>query len=122
MTIQVYTLSTCSTSKKILSEAGLNNQNAIIQDIKTNPITIKQLELMHTFCGSYDSLFSKRSQKYKNVKPEFGELSEEQCKALILQEYTFLKRPVIIVNGKIFIGNSAQNVAQLKQEITLIIA
>ena len=41
-------------------------------------------------------------------------LSEENYKSLILEHYTFLKRPVIVNSGQIFIGNSKKVVAQAK--------
>ena len=45
------------------------------------------------------------------------QLTEEDFKGLILQEYTFLKRPVAIVNNQIFIGNAKQTVEDLKKAI-----
>ena len=45
------------------------------------------------------------------------ELSEQDYKDLILDHYTFLKRPVIIYNDKIFIGNSKKTVAAAKAAI-----
>ena len=44
-------------------------------------------------------------------------LSDSDYKALILEEYTFLKRPVIILEGKIFIGNSKQVVKSVSEEL-----
>ena len=41
-------------------------------------------------------------------------LAESDYKALILDEYTFLKRPVVLLNDQIFIGNSKKNLEQLK--------
>jgi arsenate reductase len=36
---------------------------------------------------------------------------------LILDEYTFLKRPVIIIDQEIFIGNSKKSVEALKEKL-----
>lgn len=117
MAIKVYTLSTCSTSKRILKELNLNKDNAEIQDIKLKKITTPQLEHMRELSGSYESIFSKRAQKYKTVKPIDRELTEDEIKNLILEEYTFLKRPIIIIDNQIFIGNSKKNVEKLKLEL-----
>jgi len=38
-------------------------------------------------------------------------LTENDYKRLILQEYTFLKRPVIIYEDKIFVGNEGKTVS-----------
>ena len=83
-----------------------------LQDIKTEAITSDQLEVMHQLAGSYEALFSKRAQLYRQRNLKEQSLSEEDYKNLILEHYTFLKRPVMIVNEKIFIGNSKNVVAQ----------
>ena len=44
-------------------------------------------------------------------------LSETDYKQYILDEYTFLKRPVFILNNEIFIGNSKKVVQALKEKI-----
>ena len=87
------------------------------QDIKTEKITTSQIEEMHSLSGSYDSLFSRRAMKYKSMGLKEKVLSESDYKELILEEYTFLKRPVIILEDKIFIGNSKQVVISVQEEL-----
>jgi arsenate reductase (glutaredoxin) len=87
------------------------------QDIKTEKITTSQIEEMHSLSGSYDSLFSRRAMKYRSMGLKEKELSESDYKELILEEYTFLKRPVIILEDKIFIGNSKQVVISVQEEL-----
>jgi len=41
-------------------------------------------------------------------------LGELDYKKYILDEYTFLKRPVILINDEIFIGNSKKIIEQAK--------
>lgn len=84
-----------------------------IQDIKEQPLTLSQLEEMKELAGSYEALFSRRAKKYKEMDLKGRQLSEADYKQLILEEYTFLKRPVIIIDDKIFIGSSKKNVANL---------
>jgi len=45
------------------------------------------------------------------------QLNEKDYRKYILLEYTFLKRPVIIVDNEIFIGNSKKTVAAAKAAI-----
>lgn len=85
-----------------------------LQDIKTQPVTAKQLEEMHRLAGSYEALFSRRSQKYRPMGLHEKTLGEQDYRDLILQEYSFLKRPVAIADGKIFIGNDKKTVEALK--------
>ena len=86
-----------------------------LQEIKTQPISISQLEDMYTLSVSYESLFSRRAKKYKSMGLKDQILNETDYKQLILSDYTFLKRPVIIVNERIFIGSDKKNLQQLKE-------
>lgn len=114
---KVYYLSTCSTCNRIMKDAKLN-EGFELQDIKTNKITTQQIEEMHELAGSYESLFSRRAMKYKAMGLNNKELSEFDYKQLILEEYTFLRRPVVLIDNQIFIGNSAKTVELIKN-ITL---
>lgn len=107
---KIYHLSTCSTCQRIIKELNLNELGLDFQDIKTNKITPEQLEQMAVNSGSYESLFSRRALKYKSLGLAEKTLSEEDYKNLILEEYTFLKRPVIIVGDQQFVGNSKKNI------------
>lgn len=113
---KVYHLATCSTCARIIKELALNDSFEL-QDIKTEAITTTQLEQMQEMSGSYESLFSRRAMKYKSMGLAEKELSEEYYKNLILEEYTFLKRPVIIVDSEIFVGNSKKVVEAAKASI-----
>ena len=112
---KIYYLSTCSTCTRIIKELNLDDSFEF-QDIKANKITIEQIEQMQKMSGSYDSLFSKRAMKYKSMGLKEKSLSETDIKELILNEYTFLKRPVVILNDKIFIGNSKKVVEAIANE------
>ncbi len=81
-----------------------------MQDIKENEITVKQLEELKALAGSYEALFSKRAKLYKERDLKNENLTEEDYKSFILEHYTFLKRPVIVINNQIFIGNSSKTV------------
>lgn len=114
-TMKVYYLSTCNTCTRILNEIG--TEGLTLQDIKTESITKEQLEEMHALAGSYEALFSKRAMKYRSMGLNEMELSEADLKKYILEEYTFLKRPVAIVDGEIFIGSAKKNVEALKSAV-----
>lgn len=110
---KAYTLSTCDTSKKILKAANITSDKFEIKDIKAHALEESELNEMHQLAGSYEALFSRRAQKYKSMELKDKRLSEDDYKNLILQEYTFLKRPVVIIDEEIFIGNSKKNVEAL---------
>ncbi|AXT61595.1 hypothetical protein D1816_14965 [Aquimarina sp. AD10] len=113
---KIYHLSTCDTCKRILNELAPSS-DIILQDIKTEEITNDQLNEMQQLAGSYEALFSKRARLYKERDLKNQALSEDDYKNLILEHYTFLKRPVIILNDQIFIGNSKKVVAAAKEAI-----
>lgn len=113
---KAYYLSTCSTCQKILAQIQ-KPDNFNMQDIKTNTITAEQLKEMKELAGSYESLFSRRAMKYRAMGLHEKELSENDYEQLILEEYTFLKRPVFIVEDKIFVGNSKKTVESFLSEI-----
>ncbi|PIB35260.1 hypothetical protein BFP72_07545 [Reichenbachiella sp. 5M10] len=103
---KIYYLSSCSTCSRIIKELGLTPDNIIMQDIKTEAMTAAQVDEMKALTGSYESLFSRRSMKYKAWGLADKELGEDDYKKYILEEYTFLKRPVLLIDGQIFVGNS----------------
>lgn len=113
---KVYYLKTCSTCIRILKELNLPSE-FILQDIKTEEITAKQLEAMKDLAGSYEALFSKRSKLYKEMDLKNQKLEERDYKHYILEHYTFLSRPVIINEDTIFIGNSKNVVDAAKVAI-----
>jgi arsenate reductase len=114
---KIYYLSTCSTCTRIITELGLKTKKFEFQDIKTEKITASQLAEMKKMAGSYEALFSRVALKYRALGLDKKKLDEDDYKKYILEEYTFLKRPVIIINDKIFVGNSKNNIAAAKAEL-----
>lgn len=113
---KIYHLSTCNTCQRIIKELQ-PLQGFDLQDIKTQPITTEQLEEMRALTDSYEALFSRRAMLFRKRGLNEKELHESDYKNLILDHYTFLKRPVIIFNDKIFIGNSKKVVEAAKEAI-----
>ncbi len=113
---KAYHLSTCDTCKRILKELDLPDDFEL-QDIKNKAISKEQLEQMHELAGSYESLFSKKARLYKERDLKNKSLKETDYKELILEHYTFLKRPVIINGDEIFIGNSKKIVEAAKSSV-----
>ena len=113
---KIYHLSTCDTCQRILKELQPLTDFEL-QDIKNKAITIEQLEEMKALAGGYEALFSKRARLYREKGLNEKQLSETDFKNLILEQYTFLKRPVILVENKIFVGNSKKVIEAAKTAI-----
>lgn len=112
---KMYHLGNCTTCQAIIKETGVDQKGFAIQDIKFEKITAAQLDEMKKMAGSYESLFSRRAMKYKELGLKDKKLTEKDYRQFILDEYTFLKRPVTIINDKIFIGNDKKTVEAVKQ-------
>ncbi len=110
---KIYYLASCDTCRKIIKSLPKDHK-LVFHDIKQDPITVEELEQMRELSGSYEALFSKKAQLYKSMDLKNKSLTEDDFKKYILEHYTFLSRPVFIINGKIYIGNSQQNMHQVQ--------
>ncbi len=112
----VFYLSSCSTCKRILDSVNLPEDFAQ-QDIKNQPMTAAQLDELKALSGSYEALFSKRAQLYRQRNLKAQNLTESDYRTLLLEHYTFLKRPVFVIDGQVYIGNSKKIVAQVQEAL-----
>jgi len=114
---KIYHLGNCTTCQAIIKETNIDKKGYEMQEIKTEKITPAQLDEMKKMAGSYEALFSRRAIKYKEMGLKNKNLSEKDIRKLILDEYTFLKRPVVIKDKEIFIGSEKKNVESLKKAV-----
>ncbi len=112
---KVYFLQTCDTCRRILKEVNIDGFEK--QEIKSTPLTVNQLEELYNLTNSYEALFNKRAKLYREMDLKNQNLTEQDYRQHILDEYTFLKRPVFIVEDEIFVGNSKKNIENLKNKL-----
>ena len=112
---KVYHLGNCTTCQAIIKETEVDKKGFEMQDIKFEKITPVQLGEMKKMAGSYEALFSRRAMKYKELGLKDKKLEEKDYRQFILDEYTFLKRPVVIIKDKIFVGSEKKTIEALKQ-------
>jgi arsenate reductase-like glutaredoxin family protein len=105
---KIYYLKTCDTCRRILKEMDI--EGFILQEIKTEPITVKQLDELFSLTNNYEVLFSKRAKKFKQMDLKSQNLIEKDYRQLILDEYTFLRRPIIINGNEVYVGNTKKRV------------
>ena len=108
----IYYLASCDTCRKIIKSLP-NSDTLTFHDIRQNPISDVELEQMHQLAGSYEALFSKKAQLYKSLGLKDKNLTEADFKKYLLEHYTFLSRPVFIINNQIYIGNSQKNILEV---------
>ena len=111
---KIYYLGNCTTWQAIAKETAIDKKGFDMQDIKFEKLTLAQLEEMKNKVGSYEALFSRRALKYKELGLKDKKLDEKDYKNLLLEEYTFLKRPVVFIADKIFVGSEKKTVEALK--------
>lgn len=114
---KIYHLGNCTTCQAIIKDTKLDKKGFDMQEIKTEKITAAQLDEMKKMAGSYEALFSRRALKYKELGLKDKALAEKDYRHYILEEYTFLKRPVVILNDAIFIGSEKKTQEALKQAL-----
>ena len=115
---KIYHLANCSTCQRIIKELN-DGEGFELQNIKKEKISPEQLAEMAEKTGSYEALFSRRAMKYKSMGLKNKTLTEADYKNLILEEYTFLKRPAILIDEAIFVGNAKKTVAAAKAYLGL---
>ena len=111
----MYHLAKCTTCQAIIKETKIEKRGFAMQDIRTEKITPAQLDEMKELAGSYEALFSRRAIMYKELGLKNKKLEEKDYRNYILEQDTFLKRPVVISGDKIFIGNEKKTVEALKK-------
>jgi arsenate reductase-like glutaredoxin family protein len=108
---KVFYLKTCGTCKKIMSQFDLSDWE--FRELNCENITEEDLEDLYKKTKSYDALFSKKSTQIKAREIDVKSLTENDFKNLILEHYSFLKRPVFVTDKEIFVGNERKNIENL---------
>ena len=72
--------------------------------MKAEPLTGGEVDALKKLAGSYEALFSRRSQQIKKLGLDVSTFTEKDFRKYILAHYSFLKRPVVVVDGEISVG------------------
>lgn len=86
-----------------------------LREIKSEPVTEDELAEMYEKSKSYEALFSKKSRQIKQRGIDVKSLKEKDFKKLILEHFSFLKRPVFVTDDSIFLGNDKANLEKLDE-------
>ena len=106
-----YYLSSCSTCKKIENQLSLGESVKKI-DIKKKKLTEEDLKILFEKVGNYESLINKRAQLFKQRNIDYKNLEEKDFKNLLLEHYTFIKRPILMYDDNVFVGNSSKTILE----------
>lgn len=110
---KIYYLKTCNTCQRIIKSLELS-EDFKRQDLKENPLSLSDLDHLKSLAGSFEALFNRRAKLYKEMGLKNKVLEELDYKYYLLNHYTFLKRPVLVIEQQIFVGNSPKTIAAAK--------
>ena len=116
---KIYHLSSCNTCQRIIKDLNTVDATCALQDIKIQNINAEQLDWLAQKTGGYEALFSRKAMKFRSMGLHEKTLTENDYRNLILEEYTFLKRPVVVVGERVFAGNAAKTVEAAKEALSI---
>ncbi|MGI8788491.1 MAG: arsenate reductase family protein [Pyrinomonadaceae bacterium] len=103
--IYFYGLPNCTTCQKALRRLDYHRvSNVEKRNIKEEPLSREEVERLVKKLGGAENLFSRRSVKYRELGLKDKTLSDAEMLDLMASEYTFLKRPILVVNNKAIAG------------------
>ena len=94
-----------------MKELHLPSEVALV-DIKKEPLDAALLDILYAKTQSYKALLKTRAQNRKGVDKQ--QLTEANIKALLLEHYSYLKRPVLVFNDHLFVGNAPATILAAK--------
>jgi arsenate reductase len=99
--------STCVKAEQFLLDKGATIARYI--NVKEETVSREELEELAAGVGGVANLFSKRAMKYRAWGLHEKALTDEDMLKYMQEEYTFIKRPVIVTKNKnVLAGFSAK--------------
>jgi len=114
---KAFTLPTCKTCQRIFDDLQPAQHGCDVVDIKAEGISAEDLDAMKAHAGSYEALFSRRAMKFRSMGLGDKTLSEQDYRKLIIEEYTFLKRPVFLTDEGVTAGSAKAEVTRARDLI-----
>jgi len=111
---KAYHLKNCGTCQRIIRDLGLVERGFVMKDIRQDIITPEELDVLAGLTGGYEPLFSRRAIKYKTLGLAGRALTEGDYRRYILEDPTFLKRPVVVVGDRVFAGSERGTLEALR--------
>ncbi len=103
--IEAYVYSSCTSCRKaeqVLSESGADVQR---RDLVREPLAREELQDLLQRTGlSVQDVLSKRSRAYRAHHLDVEPKSDEELIALMADEPTLIRRPIVIGSGDVVVG------------------
>lgn len=105
METSFYWLPECTTCQKAKRRLDYHRvAPTIYRDIKREPLDRAEIKRLAALVGGAENLFSRRSVKYRELGLKDKTLSEDEMLDLMAGEYTFLKRPILVIGDRAVAG------------------
>jgi len=103
--IYFYGLPNCTTCQKALRRLDYHRvSNVKKRNIKEEPLNRLEIENLADMLGGAENLFSRRSVLYRELGLKDKTLTDAEMLDLMAGEYTFLKRPVLVIGKTAIAG------------------
>jgi arsenate reductase len=103
--IYFYWLPNCTTCQKAKRRLDYHRVSITkLRDLKEEPLSLEEVKNLAEMLGGVENLFSRRSVRFRELGLRDKELSENDMLDLMTTEYTFLKRPILVLNNKAIAG------------------
>lgn len=115
--LKLYWLPHCTTCQKAaeyLKTKGL--ELAATHDVKAHPLSRDEVARLAEMVGGPNALFSRRAIKYHTMNLGARQLSDDELLDLMTQEYTFIRRPVLVRGARAMAGFTPQSYARFLSE------
>lgn len=117
MKVKLYWLPHCSTCKKakeFIEKKGVEISE--FHDIKEHRLSKNEVEKLAELVGGAENLFSRRAIKYREMGLNEREVFSGEMLDLMTSEYTFIKRPVLVIDEKATAGFSEKIYNEILQK------
>jgi len=111
--MKFYGLKTCDTCRKAQKELRVAGREFTVVDVRADGVSVDKLCEWVQAAG-WEKLLNTRSTTWRNLSPDDkADINETNAVALMAKNPTLIKRPVIEVDGKVYVGWKAQTKAEL---------
>ena len=105
MEIEFYWSPDCTTCQKAKRRLDYHRLSITkLRDLREEPLSLEEVKNLAEKLGGVENLFSRRSVRFRELGLRDKELSENDMLDLMTTEYTFLKRPILVLNNKAIAG------------------
>lgn len=112
--VEVYGLPHCTTCQRALQylrDRGVSISR--FRDLKAEPLQRSEVEELARRIGGSEKLFSRRAMKYRQMGLHERHLTDDDLLRLMVEEYTFVMRPVIVHGDRAIAGFSTKRLDEL---------